>query len=85
MGASGTNDVTFPPFSFLPVEDYLVLRDRCMGVSGSDWERGRAYSDSCGGCSSSLGAETVVRLEQVKMMTAKSKKDTTRKRSSRTY
>lgn len=26
---SGTNDVTLPLFSFLPVEDYSVLQDRC--------------------------------------------------------
>jgi len=33
----------------------------------------------------SLGSETVVRLEQVKMTMAKSKKETTRKPSSHTY
>jgi hypothetical protein len=41
MKASRTDDVAFPPFSFLPVEDYLILRDRCTRVNGSDRERGR--------------------------------------------
>jgi len=84
MKTSGTNDVTFPPLAF-SLWNYLVLQDRCTRVNGSDRERSRAWSENCGGRSSNLGAETVVRLEQVKMTVAKSKKETMRKPSSHTY
>jgi hypothetical protein len=81
MKTSGTNDVTFRPLVFSIRENYLVLRDQCTIINGSDWERGRVWSDSRGGGNSSLGAEPVLRMEQVKMTVAESKKEATRKPS----